>query len=102
MIFIAGFQERGDREGGHRAIRVGDERVKLALAQGDETGLLGRDLIDDTEGGEFVDGLAHVLGELDQDLESYLDLDDSAEDFKKLADALSSFKLDSLVLFWQA
>ena len=99
MVFVASFQESGDRKGRNGAIRVGDERVKLALAQGDKTRLLGGDLVDDAEGGEFVDGLAHVLGELDQDLESYLDLDDSTEDFKKFADALSSFKLDSLVLF---
>lgn len=81
---------------------VSDKDFQLALAEGDEAGLLCGDLVDHAESSKLVNWLSSVLCQLHQDLESNFNFDDGTEDFKKLADALCCLKLDSFVLFRQA
>jgi hypothetical protein len=51
---------------------------------------------------ELEDRLARVLGQLDQNLEGYFNIDNSAKHLKKIAYALRCFKLYRFFFFWQA
>jgi hypothetical protein len=42
------------------------------------------------------------LSQLDQNLEGYFNINDSAKNLKKLANALRCFKLYRFFFFWQA
>ena len=62
--------------------------------------MLCRYLVDDTKCGKLVDRLSSVLSELDENLESNFNLDNSAKDVEQLTDALSCLELHSFVFFW--
>jgi hypothetical protein len=69
------------------------------LAERDKFRLFSSDSVYDSECSEFIDGFTRILCQLDENLESALNIDSWPHNIKELTNGLSSFVLHDILVF---